>query len=301
MRAPEAGAPEGAVRSPAQPSYRPRAEAPGRRCPRGAATARAARRGPAPRSPPPAPSPRPARSPLPPSRLLPPLPPSAAAARRTRSLAGTGAQRRGGPGSERRSGAGPGGPSLSAAPGGDAGAPGDFQPFSRPPCDPLAARGTEAAARPTPRRGRRDGNLRWELYALQPRRAPPSRRAAPAPVSWGSGGAAPGGAPKPTERRGWGDGRPGAAGGGVGRARRGHGAGPAEFFPRGTRGAKCWTFSAAVTRHGAHPGCGGGVSPPGWIPRGGSLGGSLGGGASVTRSLTPSLGTEWSIPTTGLY
>lgn len=96
-------------------------------------------------------------------------PPSAAAAplcRRTCSPAGTRRRRRDGQGSG-RAGQRPRGQSLPAAR--------QAKRVPRAACCPIshphpgiAAPGDRAAARLAPRRGRRDGNLRWELRGLQP-------------------------------------------------------------------------------------------------------------------------------------
>lgn len=127
----------------------------------------------------------PATAPLPAPRSVPPsvpppapLPPSAAAARcsrRTRSPAGT-ARQSGRPWVRVRELSRAREPELACGSGRRQGSPG------RPPAPcrldsrlgPAGSPGDEAAARPTPRRGRRDGNLRWELCAPQPRQAPPS-------------------------------------------------------------------------------------------------------------------------------
>lgn len=70
-----------------------------------------------------------------------------------------------------------------------------------------------------------------------------------------------------------------------------------QFFPSRPRGAKCWTCPAEVTGRGAQPGCGGGF----WIPGVGVERGEVEEGAPVSGFFTPSLGTEWSISTGGLY
>ena len=96
-------------------------------------------------------------------------PPSAAAAprcRRTCSPAGTRRQRRDGQGSSAQDS----GPGAKVC-----GQPRQAKRVPRAACCPLshphpgiAAPGDRAAARLAPRRGRRDGNLRWELRGLQP-------------------------------------------------------------------------------------------------------------------------------------
>lgn len=90
---------------------------------------------------------------------------------------------------------------------------------------PLAP-GTAAVTRPTPRRGRRDGNLRWELCALQPRRTLRRCGQDPAPPRCGLGALhvvvaphSPAGASKPAGREaGATEGQRAATGGGVERA-----------------------------------------------------------------------------------
>lgn len=121
--------------------------------------------------PPPAarPSPRPALSPLPPSRLLPGHLPQllprgvAGALAARRALGGGGGTVRG----PRTQDSGPGAKVCQQ--------PRQAKQLPGAACCPLshshpgiAAPGDRAAARLAPRRGRRDGNLRWELRRLQP-------------------------------------------------------------------------------------------------------------------------------------
>lgn len=115
------------------------------------------------------PSPRPARSPLLPSRLLPGHLPLLL----PRRFAGALAARRapgGGGGTVRGPGAQDSGPGAKVCQ-----QPRQAKRVPRAACCPIshphpgnAAPGDRAAARLAPRRGRRDGNLRWELRGLQP-------------------------------------------------------------------------------------------------------------------------------------
>lgn len=180
---------------------------------------------------------------------------------------------------------------MPAAPGGGAGAPGGHQPpFRVLARDPPAARGTPAAHRPTPRRGRRNGNLRWELCGAPRSRRPGRVRGqlhedeARAPLA---------GPQNPPSRSAGATEDPGAAAsGGVERARHSHRAGPACVLPEGSRGATCGTFSAPRTcsraRVGAAlPGGGRGFSPPRGIPGGKSGEGGGRGRRSLAHSLYP--------------
>lgn len=192
---------------------------------------------------------------------------------------------------------------MPAAPGGGAGAPGGHQPpFRVLARDPPAARGTPAAHRPTPRRGRRNGNLRWELCGA-PRSRRPGRVRGQLHEDEAPG--SPGGTPKSAESVGRGDRGPGCS------REWGRGAcspqSPCGSGLCSSRGVPGCDVRDVLCPKNLFQGAGrGGASrrrprflSPSWDPRRKEWGGGWK-GASITRSFTLSSGTEWRLAPLGL-